>query len=400
MAKTLKIIFVFALILRLILAPLFYHRDLKTQNFHLQFLSSGVVNIYQYIADHKSELPYRDTFNYLPLTYIGLGSIQTILKPFLPSDFFLWINDWSATQDNYPNLFYFLLISKIPYIILDFGIAFLLYKMYGENLLKIWLFNPFTFYFIYVLANFDVIPVFFTVLAFYYLRKNMDFLAFFSLGIAVALKLYPLMFLPFFLFYHRSNVKKIILSTFYFSLPLFISLAPFISNPAFIDSFSGSGLTQKIFEIKYFHLPLFPLIYTLVFLKYFFSKTKNLELSFLILFLAFIVFVPFHSQWLLWFLPFVISPILKTKIKTLIFLFILLLSLAYVALINDQYLFWGHLIPISFDFLNLPHPVEIVTQKFHQNPALIQQNIKIFIAFLSLIFIIPLREKNIRLSTN
>jgi len=400
MNRKLKIIFIFALILRLILAPLFYHRDLKTQNFHLQFLSSGVVNIYQYIADHKSELPYRDTFNYLPLTYLSLASVQNLLKPLLPGDFYVWINDWSATQDNYPNLFYFLLISKIPYLLFDFGIAYLLYKIYGENILKIWLYNPFSFYFIYVLANFDVIPVFFTVLAYYYLRQNKEFLAFFSLGLAVALKLYPLMFFPFFLFYYRPKIKKIFLATLYLLLPLIFSIVPFITNSAFTNSFSGSGLTQKIFEIKFFHLPLFPLVYTLVFLKYFFSKTKSLEFSFLLLFLAFIVFVPFHSQWLLWFLPFVILPVIKTKIKTITFLFILLLSLAYVALINDQYLFWGHLIPISFDFLNLPHPVEIIVERFHQDPALIQQDIKIFVAFLSLIFIIPFREKNNTLSTN
>lgn len=400
MNQKLKTIFVFALILRLILAPLFYHRDLKTQNFHLQFLSQGQLNIYQYIADHKSELPYRDTFNYLPLTYLGLGSIQAILRPILPNDFFKWINDWSASQDNYPDLLYFLLISKIPYIVLDFGIAYLLYKIYGQNILKLWLFNPFSFYFIYVLANFDIIPVFFTVLAFYYLRKTKDFPAFFSLGIATALKLYPLIFFPFFLFYSHPKIKKIFLSSVYFSLPLLLSLTPFISNPAFLESFSGSGLTQKIFETQFLHLPLFPLVYTLVFIKYFFSKIKSLEFSFLLLFFAFIVFVPFHSQWLLWFFPFILSFVTQTRLKSLVFLFTLLLSLAYIALINDQYLFWGHLIPINFDFLNLPHPVEIVIQRFHQDPTHIQQNIKIIIAFLSLIFIIPFREKNNPISTS
>lgn len=394
MKTNLKITFIFALILRLFFAPLFYHPDIKSQNFHFQFLSQGKLNIYKYIDENKENLPYRDTFNYLPLTYITFGVGQTILRPLFPIDFFKWINDWGPNQNNYSNLFYFMLILKIPYIFFDLGIGYLLYKLYGKKILNIWLFNPLSTYLIYVLANFDIVPVFLSVLSFYFLKNSRNYQAFIFLGIATALKLYPLLFFPIYLFYKPNNLKIFIKNILAFLLPLLISIVPFIFNPFFIQAFSGSGLTQKILESKILNIPIYPLIYFLVFSKFILSKNKNIEKSLLWLFLSFIVFVNFHPQWLLWFLPFIIMPVIKTKKYTAIFILIIFLSLVIVILTNDQYLFWGHLIPINQDFIILSNPYNIVLHKFHQNPQLIQQKLKSVIALLSFIYIFPLCDKN------
>lgn len=387
-SKDIKIIFVFALILRFILAPLFFHPDIKTQNFHFQFLSRGVLNIYQYIETNKQELPYRDTFNYLPLTYLSFGLGQIILKLFLPVDFTTWLNDWGRFQNNYPNLFYFMLVLKVPYIFFDLSIGYLLYRLFDKKTLLFWLFNPFSLYFIYVLANFDIVPVFFTLLAYYFLKKNSSLLSFLFLGIATALKLYPLLFFPFFIFYHPFKLKKVFVNTLIFLLPLLLTLLPFLSNSAFITAFSGSGLTQKILEFKIQNIPVYPLIYIIILSLYFFSKNKNLEKSILYLFLAFIIFVNFHAQWLLWFFPLFLPLIVKNKKYIITLSFILILALLYTFLTDDLYLFWGHLIPINYDFLNLTTPHQLLIQKFHQDPSLFQSRLKISFAFLSLIFII------------
>ena len=161
-----------------------------------------------------------------------------------------------------------------------------------------------------------------------------------------------------------------------------------------MQAFSGSGLSQKILETKFLSVPLYPLIYFVVFIFYYFSKKKKLEKSFLFLFLAFIVLVNFHPQWLLWFLPFIIYPLSQTKTKNLLGILIIILALFYVILINDQFLFWGHLIPINYDFINISNPYQIVFQKFHRDPLQIQNTIKIIVGILSLIFIFPLHEKN------
>lgn len=392
--KDLKIIFIFALILRLILAPLFYHPDIKTQNFHFQFLSLGIPNIYQYLGDNRRKLPYQDTFNYPPLTYLSFGVEQIVLKPILPADFTQWLNDWGPNQNNYPNLFYYMLVLKIPYIFFDLGIGYLLYKLYDKKILTIWLFNPFSLYLIYILANFDIVPVFFSVLAFYYLKKSRSNLSFLFLGIATALKLYSLLFFPFFIFYHQTNFKKIFINGLIFSLPLIISVFPFIFNPSFLQALSGSGLTQKIIEFRLLNIPIYPLIYLIVFIFYFFSKNKNLEKSFLFLFLAFFVFVSFHPQWLLWFLPFIIYPVTKNRKTLILFIFFIITTLLYVLLINDRYLLWGHFIPINPFFIQLNHPYLIITQRSRMVPGNIQNYLKYFMAIISFLFLIPSHEKN------
>jgi len=389
-----KKILVLAILIRLLIIPFFYHPDIKSQNFHFQFLSQGVVNIYQFLADNRKKLPYQDTFNYPPLTYLSFGIEQIILKPILPADFNQWLNDWGPNQNNYPNLFYYMLILKIPYIFFDLGIGYLLYKLYNKKILTFWLFNPFSLYLIYILANFDIVPVFFTVIAFYYLKKSRPNLSFLYLGIATALKLYPLLFFPFFIFYQRTNLKKLLINGIIFSLPLIISVFPFIFNPSFLQALSGSGLTQKIIEFRFLNIPIYPLIYLIVFIFYFFSKNKNLEKSFLFLFLSFFVLVSFHPQWLLWFLPFIIYPFTKNRKILILFIFFIITTLLYVFLINDRYLLWGHLIPINPFFIQLNHPYLIITQRSRIVPEDIQNYLKYFMAFISLLFLIPSHEKN------
>ena len=92
---------ILALILRLLVAPFFYHPDLKSQHFHFQFLSHGVSNIYQYIATNKNSLPYQNTFNLSSLTYFSLRTYHALLKPLFPQNLSAWfLNDWSAAQNS------------------------------------------------------------------------------------------------------------------------------------------------------------------------------------------------------------------------------------------------------------------------------------------------------------
>lgn len=388
-----KRIFIFALILRLIIAPIFYHPDIKSQNFHFQFLSQRHLNIYEYIYKNKKLLPYQDTFNYPPLTYITFGLEQIVLKPILPSDFTLWINDWGGEQNKYPNIFYYMLILKLPYILFDLGIGYFLYKIYNQKILKIWLFNPLSLYLIYVLANFDIIPVFLTVLAYYFLKNNQSKKSFIFLGLATALKLYPLLFLPFFLFYQKTNIKKLFINTIIFIIPSLVSVFPYLYNSYFLQSFSGSGLTQKILENKIFKIPIYPFFYLLVLVKYYLSKVKNIEKSILFIFLGFFTFVNFHPQWLLWFLPFIISPILKSRRQIFLMALFLTFSIIYVLLIDDRYLFWGHLIPINSYFIQISHPHLILLQRFNLIPELIQNYIKYCLTFILILFLPKLNEK-------
>jgi len=381
-------IIILALILRLLVAPFFYHPDLKSQHFHFQFLSHGVSNIYQYISTNKDSLPYRDTFNYLPLTYFSLGAYHALLKPLFPKNLSVWLNDWSAAQNSYDNFPFFMLILKLPYFLFDIGISFILLKLYGQKIFYLWLFNPLNLYLIYILGNFDIIPVFFTALSWYFLKSSSKYLSFLTLGIATALKLYPLLLLPFFLLYKPKNTLKSLL---FFFLPLILTVLPFVDSQPFINSLTSSGLSQKIIGFKIWYLPVFPIVYLLVLLN--FLRHRHLEKTLLYVFLAFIVFVDFHAQWLLWFLPFILFSIVKNKTRFILFIIISVLSFFYIILMDDSFLFWGHLTPVSPAFVFLRRPDEIFRYRFLTDPYLIQKYIKILLALFSFCLIFSKNEK-------
>lgn len=383
----LKRLLILGMIIRILIMPWFFHPDIKSQHFHFQFLSHGVTNIFSYVENNKNKLPYTDTFNYLPLTYLSFGTVHALLKPFYPPQFYTWLNDWGVNQNNYPNLIYYMFVLKLPYLIFDLICGIYLLKIFGEKAFKFWLFNPFTIYLIYCLGNFDIVPVCLSVMAYFYLTKNKNFLSFFLLGIASALKLYPLLLLPFFLFYKKPQIKNLFTNSLIYLLPIFISVAPFLSNQSFVKSFTSSGLSQLLLNQKILNIPIFPVFYLIIFLLYFLKKI-DINKSFLLLFLIFICFVPFHTQWILWFLPlalFALNPL---------FALLLILSLLINFLLDDSFAFFGTLLPINSYFQYLTTPYQIVRFRLLKDPIMIQNYLKYFITLISALFIFTKHDKN------
>jgi len=373
-----KKIILLAVLIRLLIMPFFYHPDIKSQLFHMQYLSHGVLNIYDFVDENKSNLPYTNIYVYLPFTYYFFGSTDFILSPLYPSDLYQWLNDWGEDQNNYPNMIFFMLILKIPYLIFDLLTGFILYKIYkNKKILYFWLFNPISIYLIYILGNFDIVPAFLTLLSFYFIKNNKQFWSYLAIGFAIALKMYPIMFLPFLFFYDKKNIFKNVKYAVFSLVPLILSIVPFLKQKSFYDSFFGSGLTQKILEYKISGLPIFPTFFLLILIMYYFSKSKyKFEIAILQTFLIFIGLVNFHPQWIMWFFPFIIILFINSKIKEKIF-FIIFFSLifTYILLFNDNYLIWGHLIPIDSDFINLTSPYQLIKLRTSFDPSLIQKNI-------------------------
>lgn len=375
-----KQILILALLIRLLVMPFFFHPDIKSQYFHFQFLSQGVLNIYQYLDNNKSSLPYQDTFNYLPLTYFTFGITNIVLSPFQAPNFTKWINDWGPNKYDYPNLPFYLLVLKIPYLVIDFLMALILFKLTKSlNLMTFWFLNPINIYLIYILGNFDILPAFLTLLSYYLLQKNRSYLSFFILGLAVAIKFYPLIFIPFYFPYFKKNYKRILL----FISPIIISVLPFLFSSYFLNSFLGSGLTQKLLEFKLINIPLFPILYILIF-TYSIFKNLPLYISVFLLSLIFFPLVKFHPQWIMWFLPFIyITAYYYPKLSFFSVIYFIFLFL-YTILLNDQFLSFGHLVPIDTSFLLVRTPYDIVRYRFLIDPIIIQNYLRILLTVLSI----------------
>ncbi len=359
-----KKLLVLAIVLRLLVSMFMFHPDIKTINFQASFLRKGVFNIYNYLVDNKKSLTLKDDFVYFPLTYFAMGGYQWLAAPVLGKGFDAWLADaGSNSMVKNPNIFKYLVVLKLPYLILDILIAFLLMKFFDDKESKekafiFWLFNPFTIILIYVYSNVDIFPVLFTILAFLEIKKQKLFPASLLLGIASGFKLYPLLFIPFLFLAGRTLKEKLLLT----AAPLItfgLIILPFIST-AFFQSALVSGLTTGIFTSDFATLALSLLFFYAVMI----DKKINLFNYWITLFLIIFSFALFHIQWLLWIAPFLV--ILSIKKPDFSWLILLFGAVAFTIpmLYQDRFMTISLFRIFSVWFDMLPTPFTLI-QKFY-----------------------------------
>jgi hypothetical protein len=355
-----KKLLILAIFLRILVAVFLFHPDIKTYNYQASFLKKGVFNIYTYLVDNKKTLPLKDDFVYFPLTYFVLGGYQIVASPILGNGFNSWLADAGANSVvTNSNIFKYLLVLKLPYLVLDVAIAFLLMEFFEnkEDKKKVfifWLFNPFTIILLYAFSNIDIFPVILTVLAFLMIKRQKLTTAALLLGVASGFKLYPLLFVPFLFLTGRTLKEKVLLAL----TPVVtfgVIILPFLST-AFFQSALVSGLTTGIFTSTFSTLAVAILFFYAVLL----DKKINLFNYWVALFLIIFSFSLFHIQWLLWIAPFlVILAVRKPKLSWLIFLFGIL-AFAIPFLYQDRfmtislfriYTTWFDLLPTPFTFI-------------------------------------------------
>lgn len=361
-----KILFL-AIILRLLVSALLFHPDIKTIAFQTSFLKKGVIDIYPYLINNRASLPLKEEFVYFPLTYFTLGGYQAFISPLLGNGFDQWLGnaDTNAVVNN-SDILKYLVAMKLPLIVVDVSIAYLLLGYFndrkkGERAFELWLFNPFTIILIYAFSNIDLYAVLLTVIAFLFLKQQKLLKASVFIGLAIAFKLYALLFVPF-LFIKAKTIREKILSV---SIPLLVflfSIIPFWSKD-FVNSALLSGLSTRIFSPNFligFGESMIIGIFLLSILFCFaWIYENNIKLFnyFVVLLLVVFSFSHFHISWLLWIAPFlVILVINKSNLSLLVFLWSVL-AISIPMFYSDRsmtislfriYSNWFDLLPIPF----------------------------------------------------
>lgn len=326
-----KKLLILAILLRILVAVFIFHPDIKTFNFQASFLRHGIFNIYSYLINNKENLSLKENFVYFPLTYLTLGSYQAVVAPILGSGF----DGWLANADSFgvvtdQNIFKYLIILKIPYLILDIVTAFIFLNYFedkknGKKAFTFWLFNPFTIFIIYAFGNVDIFPVVLVLLSLVFIKNEKKTLAALMLGLAAGFKIYPLLFVPFLFVSGKTLKEKMKLAIIPFGVFGFVSL-PFLSS-AFLESTLISGLTTRLFNpginvgfgesiIVGLMLLSFLFFYCLLI-----DKKPNIFNYFLATLLIIFSFSHFHIAWLLWVSPFaIILAVKKPEISGTIFM--------------------------------------------------------------------------------
>ena len=356
-----------AVALRLLVSGLLFHPDIKTIAFQTSFLKKGIVNIYPYLINNKVSLPLKEEFVYFPLSYLTLGSYQTVISSFLGNDFSNWLSDAGANSVvNNPNIIKYLIFLKFPLLVCDILIAFLLLNFFknrkkGEQAFTLWLFNPFTIILIYAFSNIDIYVVLLTVIAFLYIKREKLITASVFLGLAISFKLYPLLFVPF-LFLKTKNIKDKILTVLIPISIFVISIIPFWSE-AFVKSALVSGLSVRIFspnfEIGFGESMIIGIFLLSILFCFAWMYEKNIKLLnyFIVLLLVLFSFSHFHISWLLWIAPFLVIVVIKKPITLWPVLLWSMLAISIPLFYTDRsmtislfriYTTWFDLLPTPF----------------------------------------------------
>jgi hypothetical protein len=310
-----KKIFFIALIIRLICLYLFRN----VTNYDLQsYLQVGEltlkgINIYPNVANlHHPYLPF---FLYVEAVAVWMGQIGVIS------------------------------IIKFINIIFDLGIFYLVYLLSKNNLKTAFLYaiNPVTILITTLHGQFDVIPVFFILLAIYLLNKKKQLGAVLSFSFAILTKTWPIiLIIP---MAKKIKDKKLLLLIFIFPI-LFILVYIWQFKSSILDigktliSYQGLWAVWGPWVLLGKQRILFQKLSTLIFLICFFSysyfnKNKNIIKEILNLLFFFFVFTTnFSIQYFTWIIPFLILLKPKNYLSLIILISIYLFSFYLIWVFN------------------------------------------------------------------
>ncbi len=367
------------LLIRLLLMPITAHSDLM----HIYWGS-------HLIAYHQRLPGFQGLLRYLHAGYLWL------ITPLLPPVDTLWIHSAEdpflnpfvgqvlSTQGWYDfisqtEVFRTLFLLKVPYLLFDLGCAILLYRLGSDRdrarrMFTLWWLNPILLFAVYVFGRHEVIALFFVILSLYWIQRDRQNWGFLALGVAIAIRYYPVFLLPFFVFSLQASWKKRMAG-------LAIGLAPWLGvnllGWALVGTMEAEGLASlphdayllalKFELAAWDNLYLFPLAYFLLLLHRLYNREYGfpslVQYSLITLLLLFATaHIGQSPQYWTWFLPLLIVATAESRV-------LLPLHLAQIACLavtsflvgrsTAGYLFG----PISPDFFwSLPSPAEVLSR--------------------------------------
>ncbi len=312
-----------------------------------------------------------------------------IFKPFMPYFSAILSNPqmrgdptWGTFITFVNDLFVFrtLFIFKLPYLIFELGCVFILLGIFqdskkGLRAFKFWMINPVVIFATYFAARYEVIAIFFILLSLYYAKNNFSRRSLLCLGLAVVIRFYPLILLPFFVVILGRKLWRRLELVFWGLVPLGIItvLGKLFSGENEISTLLGTHYSDFLLSMG-FHLGfvgdyvfIFPLAFTVLLLYTCFHTDHsfaNLWKSTLVLLLTFFATSFFHAHYFMWLMPFLVLQMAEDKRFLKLFGIQVLCFAVYT--FQWKKAFAGQLFaPINPSyFLSLRSPFEIINQYY------------------------------------
>jgi len=277
------------LVVRLILMPFAAHSDLM----HI-YWGAHMIAYHQKLVGFQVVLQYAHAGYLMLITPLisPVDSIWTHLANYPTSNPFVGLvfsaQSWFDFI-SHPQIFRTLFLLKLPYLFFDLGCALLLYCLGSDRtrsrvMFRFWWFNPILIFAVYVFGRHEVIALFFIILSLYWIKQGKENWGLFALGLAIAIRYYALLLLPFWVFSTRSQWKDRILG-------FLIGLAPwlvinFISwvSVGSIEGISLANLphdnyllSMKFLVAEWDNVYIFPFAYFLLVLHRLYNQEEGLK---------------------------------------------------------------------------------------------------------------------------
>lgn len=341
---------VVAIVIRLLLIVFTIHPDIRGYNLGAYIISQkgAFLSFYDYIRwlprDHDWVRVYGDgLFIYPPLAYLIPAFFMKVFSPFYNwGTFGALVKDMDEVVRSGVPLGWTLFLLKAPFMVFDFAALWVLGKLFEDKdkgffAQILWLFNPVTIYASYMVSQFDVVLVFFVLLALVFYSKQRTLLSAVSLGLAAAVKAFPILLLPFLVFMGgKTWMEK--MKILVVGLGTYIAvILPYLPSIGFRQYALVASQTDKMFFAKIpvsgaEYLPVFLVIY-LFLLWWAWSKPERFPLWqwFLFVLLTFYSVTHYHPQWFVWVSPLLVL-ILALHFR-LSFLPVLTLLASYIIIV-------------------------------------------------------------------
>ena len=347
--KTINILVIFAIILRIVLSVITYHSDLGAFALAGKYIvgENKWLSFYDTIASKNNngilEVHRNDmVFNYQPLAYLIPSVIYLPFKSIINQTGDRLINkEWINSTSQTFNLI--LLLYKLPMILADLGILWLLPKFFKKYKNKIivsllWAFNPVAIYVSSMMGQVDIIIALFILISLYFAKKQKIYYASIFVALSALIKPIGLILIPIYAIYYYKINKKIIKSILVLFSGLFtyiIGIFPYISSASYRHyALFAEQINKSTFasisiasghEIPFFFIALMLIII------YFWSNKINLTQTLMAVLLSSLAFTHFHPQWLVWIMP--IFVIISIKINDY-FIYLISIMCWFLVLFN------------------------------------------------------------------
>jgi len=312
------------LLIRLVFLPFLYMRDM--------------LSIYQRAAETVFTGNFGSDFHQMITGFIH-SAYLFIIKSVVPaiselSPILLNEDTWKSWVDfnGTYNVFTAVALFKILYLIFDLGCMFLILRLSFDDepekrlrSFKFWMFNPIVIFVLYIFASDDIIAVFAVLAALLLAKKNRKYWAIAVLAVSIAIKFFPVMILPLFVFYLARSKKD-------YAVLSLVGISGLAAVEIFSHFYFKSSLIFTLLNTQFFGYILWPklelwpgghgsififiAVYIIIILSFLHIKKKSFDLLLnygAMIYLTFLSLCFFHPQYILWVIPFLMIIFVRRK---------------------------------------------------------------------------------------